>query len=215
MSSVAVNGNYCYVALQRLVVSGGYFIPGDLTGLLVVIDTRTDAVVDTISLGYKNPQDMVIHEDMIYVSCTGNYGVLDGGLQKIDPSTKGVTTILTEAQCGGDISYLKIFKKISLGGTVSQICYLSVSDLSTYAVVVKKIDLLTNTVGDAAPGVTNGFGGLAYDGTYVYIGDQGDKYSQPAIPSGVVVVDPVTNTQVGSKIAVGLPPVSIAVLSVE
>jgi hypothetical protein len=47
---------------------------------------------------------------------------------------------------------------------------------------------------------------MAFDGAYVYVGDRSN--STP----GIVIIDPKTDTKVGTTKNVGLPPNSLALL---
>jgi hypothetical protein len=64
------------------------------------------------------------------------------------------------------------------------------------------------SVGDKIDGIDNGFGGIAFDGTNLYVGDRSE--SAP----GIVVVDPNTNSVIDGPYDVGLPPSAIAVMTI-
>jgi hypothetical protein len=78
-----------------------------------------------------------------------------------------------------------------------------------FSTVVKECNPSTGDVGATIESVNDAFGGMAYDGTYLYIGDR--STTDP----GVVVIDPSDNSKVAGPIDVGsLPPSAIAVLKV-
>jgi hypothetical protein len=110
-------GPHVFVTLQRLNRDAG-FTPTD-TSLVVVIDTRTDAVVDcdavtpgvqAIRLARTNPVTDFVREPGggLLVGCAGAYGVLDGGVVRLDPFalTAGGVAI-GEAELGGDVGDLE------------------------------------------------------------------------------------------------------------
>jgi len=104
MFQVAVVGNRAYVSLQRLT----NFTPS-IPGLIVVIDTTTDTVVDTITLTGENPFGQskgipVVDGDLV-VSEEGQFGVNDGGIERVDlTSDTALGFFVTEADLGGDIT---------------------------------------------------------------------------------------------------------------
>ncbi len=109
-SPMVVVGQYLFVALQRLdnfsVVRDAY---------LAVIDTNTDTLfdinpgtpeVDPIVLTGRNPNFMYYDEGLgkIVVSETGSYGVMDGGVEVVDPvnfTAEGF--VIDEATLGDDV----------------------------------------------------------------------------------------------------------------
>jgi hypothetical protein len=64
-------------------------------------------------------------------------------------------------------------------------------------------------VGDPVDSLENAFGGVAYDGTYLYVGDQ--SLTDP----GIVVIDPSDNSKVSGPHDMGMPPSSLAILRAE
>jgi DNA-binding beta-propeller fold protein YncE len=105
-------GRYVYVACQRL---AGFAASNP--SVVVVIDTQTDQVVDVdpitpgvqaIALTLRNPITSFEYDrakGRLWIGCAGDIGVLDGGIEAIDPYhfvSEG--TQITEAALGGDIN---------------------------------------------------------------------------------------------------------------
>jgi hypothetical protein len=121
---LAMVGDLLFVALGRLT----NFVPSD-TGLVVVVDTKADTVLDAdpltpglqvVRLAGMNPgTDFVLlpadgPEDQrhLYLGCTGRWGVLDGGIEEIvvpAPGERASAPIrsagfaITEAALAGDV----------------------------------------------------------------------------------------------------------------
>ncbi len=206
IEGVEISGGTCYVLLARLTVKDGQWgvtpTPGSLPGLVVAVSTDNDEITDTMSLHYKNPQDMRLHNNCLYIACTGNYGVTDAGIEKIDLSAGSQSAVvISESDLGGDVSFVE-----PVSATVG---YADVYDMSTYTAAVKKIDLSAGTVAGTVDSVGNGID-AAYDDKFVYIADRGNT----SISDGIVVVDPSDNSVKMGRIDVGLPPNSVDVILV-
>jgi hypothetical protein len=113
-------GDRVFVALQRLDRPGGYV--ASHSSLLAVIDCSTDALVDAdpvtpgiqaITLQTRNPFDDLHYDPVrqrIVVVSAGNFGVLDGGIESVDPLTLQSEGILvTEATLGGDLNQARLY----------------------------------------------------------------------------------------------------------
>ncbi len=97
-----------YVVLQHL----DNFVP-IAAGEVVVIDPATDRIVTVITLPFRNPLSQLHFSATlrrILVSCVGEFGVDDGGIVAIDPSTNTLdgTLHIPEAALGGDITEFAI-----------------------------------------------------------------------------------------------------------
>lgn len=114
MDRMAMVGPLLFVALERIDRPGGY-VPDD-TALVAVIDTRADTLVDcdpatpgrqAIRLQLSNPVTTFQFDrasSRLLIGCAGRYGVLDGGIEWIDPvklESGGVA--ITESELGGDV----------------------------------------------------------------------------------------------------------------
>ncbi len=210
MSSAIIAGDNVYIALQRLTTVqsdwGPYPDIGDSTGMIVVIDTDSDKIVKKIKLEKGNPSSIDTCGGDLYVSSTGSWSdPTDGGIEKINCSTnsnKGV--MVEEEEFGGNISTM-----VMISSTQAYVAVGMYDDDFNFSTVVKECNPSTGTVGETVESVENAFGGMAYDGTYLYIGDR--STTDP----GVVVIDPSNNSKVAGPIDVGsLPPNAIAVLKV-
>jgi len=121
---LAMVGDLLLVALGRLT----NFVPAD-TGLVVVVDTRADTILDAdpltpglqvVRLAGTNPgTDFVLlpasgpgEERHLYLGCVGTWGVLDGGIEELivpgpleraSEPIRSAGFVVTEAALGGDV----------------------------------------------------------------------------------------------------------------
>ncbi len=110
-----VHGGFVYVILQHLDRTQS-LSPPLARGEVVVIDAATDMVTAVIPLAIPNPfSDLqytaaLARGPRILVSSVNNFGVLDGGIQAIDPATNTLDSdfILSEATGNGDISFFEV-----------------------------------------------------------------------------------------------------------
>ncbi|MBD3391983.1 MAG: hypothetical protein GF418_07915 [Chitinivibrionales bacterium] len=204
-AAMAIGGNV-YVAIQRLKVVQGPFGPApdvvDSTGMIVVISTATDKIVASIKLSKGNPASMDTCGGYLYVSSTGSWSdAEDGGIERIDVSTnmrEGL--VISERKLGGNIT-----KVVMVSGTKGYVA-VAQADFTTRVV---EFDPSEGTKEGTISGIDDAFGGIAYDGTYLYVGDR--SLSDP----GVIVIDPSDNSTVAGPIDVGsLPPFDLAVLTI-
>jgi hypothetical protein len=209
MDAVMIVGDYAYVVLQRLQTVqsewGPYPDVADSTGMIVVIDCATDNVVKKITLKKSNPASLDTCDGHLYVSSTGSWNdQTDGGIEKIDCSDNSLKeTVLSESAFGGDITTLEIINKNKAYVSVGRM-----DDDFNFSTVIVECDLAAENVGEEIDHVEDAFGGIAYDGSYLYIGDRSE--SDP----GVVVIDPDDNSKVAGPIDCGsLPPSSLAILT--
>ncbi len=120
MARMVRDGDHIFIQLQLL--DRNNFWSPTFPGYVVVVDITTNTVVDAdpgtagtqpIALSAGNPNgQMVLDRDnrKLYVSVLGNYGVQDGGVEKIDIdllATDGWVT--TETQLGGDVGPIALF----------------------------------------------------------------------------------------------------------
>ena len=75
-----------------------------------VIDTATNQVTASFELQGMNPSSRVEGDGRyLYVATTGDFGVDDGGVERIDPADPtGSTTVVSGAELGGDLGELAI-----------------------------------------------------------------------------------------------------------
>jgi hypothetical protein len=192
-------GGKVYIACQRLKAPAGGFIQAADTSKIVVINTTTDSVEKAISLMYKNPQELSICNGKLYVGSVGIWGANDAGIEAIDLATDtNLGSILGESAFPGDVASIII-----------------VSDTKGYAVIstpsftteLHSFNPQTKSTGQKIAGIDAPCSGhMAFDGTYVYVGDRSN-----ANP-GIVIIDPVTDEKIGTTKNIGLPPNSLALL---
>jgi hypothetical protein len=108
MDQMAVVDDRLYVALQQLDIHTVLRVPAQ-NGRLAVIDTRSDSIVGSIELSGKNPfaatKGLTVRNGGIYLAEAGLFGVMDGGLERVDLATQQAEGFfVTEADLGGDIT---------------------------------------------------------------------------------------------------------------
>ncbi len=105
MDQMVIVGNRLYVSLQR--INRNNFFPTDVS-LLVVIDTLTDRIIESIELTGTNPVTQLVFDqanNRILVGEAGDPFLLDGGIDVIDVATNQATGFLIrEVTLGGDLS---------------------------------------------------------------------------------------------------------------
>ncbi len=119
MDQAIVVGPRLFVSLQML-DRNNFFGPSG-PGRVVVIDTQADTVLDadpltpgkqaiTLAAGNPNtPFEFCAADHRIYVGESGFYGVLDGGIEGIDPVTYQTTGIVArEDSLGGDLNAFRL-----------------------------------------------------------------------------------------------------------
>jgi len=197
MSSLAVYDNHLYVACQRL---NSLFEPAD-TSLIAVIDINTDEIIASIKLQKKNPASMSVFDNKLLVSSSGDWrdaAASTSGIEMIDVTSNENLGVIADG--------------IAFGGSLGDIVFVSQS--KAYAAVMNAswtTDVIvfnpaTKTIGAKISGISDGYGGIAYDGTKLYIGDRGFG------AAGVAVVNPNTNT-VEQTITTEMPPSSLAIIA--
>ena len=188
-----------YIACQRLKAPAGGNIQAADTSKIIVINATTDSVIKAINLAYKNPQELSIFNGKLYIGSVGIWGANDGGVEEIDLATdSNIGSIADESAFSGDIASIIV-----------------ISDTKGYAVIstpaftteLHSFNPQTKTVGIKISGIDAPCSGhMAFDGAYVYVGDRSN------LSPGIVIIDPKTDTKVGTTKNVGLPPNSLALL---
>lgn len=115
MDRLMMVGPLLFVSLERIDRNNGY-APLD-TSLVAVIDTRADTLLDcdparpgiqAIALRLRNPFTAFQFDadsSRLLIGCVGNFGVADGGVERIDPVRLASTGVaVTEAALGGDVN---------------------------------------------------------------------------------------------------------------
>jgi DNA-binding beta-propeller fold protein YncE len=206
VSALARHGNYVYAACQRLKIGqtpwGAGPVPGD-TSLIVIIDTRDNAVVGEIKLNKRNPAAMSIHGNIMLVASNGDWfdqAATPSGVEMIDLSSNvNLGVIASGEQFGGIVSNVQFVS--------ADKAYAGVTD-DSFNVGVFPFNPVTKEVGTRISGIEDGFGGLAFDGQRLYVGDRGFS------SSGIAVVNPSTDT-VERHIQTSMPPSALAIINRE
>lgn len=200
-------GRWLFVALQRLDRTQG-FIPTD-SSLVVVIDTATDTIVDVnpslpgtqaIVLARTNPVTAFAWDPIgrrFYLGCVGAYGVLDGGIVRIDPATfTDAGVAITEAALQGDVSDIE-WHTASHG-------YAIVSDTNFNTSLVT---WNPTTGARLVPLFTPGGFGLAD----CAINDRGELYvcDNSFVVQGIRIFSTATDLQIAGPLDTGLPPYQV------
>jgi hypothetical protein len=203
-------GNRVFVALQRLDRPGGFVASNP--SLVAVVDCTTDQLVDAdpvtpgiqaITLTGRNPfADMSVDpvREKIVVGEVGNFGVLDGGVEYINPVTlQAEGFFITESALGGDLNAVKLAADCT--------GYVIVND-ATFRTKLVRFDRCAHTVLDT-PLQSSGFDlcdvEIDYARGHVLVSDR--DFTHP----GVRILDAKTGVQITtSPLDLGLPPCDIA-----
>jgi hypothetical protein len=118
-----------YVALQHIDFTQPQ-LPKVANGEVVVIDPTTDSIMTVIELHGKNPFSEFQFSptlNRILISSVGDFGVIDGGIEAINPDTNTVDAqfAVSEETMGGDIT-----------------AFVTVSRTKGFAIVTDRISLI-------------------------------------------------------------------------
>ena len=196
-----LRGNRLYVAVQRLDINSPFREPAD-NGAIAVIDIGTDTLIGTIELSAENPfgttKGLTVRGNDLYISEVGQFGVNDGGIERVDLTTRRATGfVITEESAGGDI-----------------VDFLIVSDELAYA-IVSKSDFTTALVtfspasGDVGATILQADG---FDYSDIELNDRGEIYlaDRNAGAPGVRVFRASDGVELtGEAINIGLGPAEI------
>ena len=201
-------GPLLFVSLQRVNRNAG-FTPTD-SALVAVVDTRADTVVDcdpalpgtqAILLPHTNPVTAFQFDpatSRLLIGCAGNYGVLDGGVDRVDPvALRADGTAATEDSLGGDIGDV-VWKDGSKAYAIVSDASFNTSLVSWSPQTGRRLATLYApggfTLADAA------------------LDDRGGLWvaNSSTTTPGLHVFDTATDTPVGGTIACALPPAAIA-----
>lgn len=194
-----------FVAIARL-DRDFYWTPvGD--SYLAVIDTDTDALVDVdpaqdgvqgIALTASNPAwELGRAGDLLHVSCVGNYGLQDGGVELVDPATlASLGLVITEAALGGDVGDVVWFD--------ADTAYAIVSDAAFNTHFVHFDPATSGDVWVVAPG-----SGYAY--TDAELDHDGELFLTDRSAGGLAVFDAATGSPYAQSIPTGLPPYDLVI----
>jgi len=205
MDHMALFGRYLFVALQRLDRNAG-FAPTAFSSV-VVVDADADTVVDVnptlagvqpITLPAKNPVTAFAYDPLerkLYLGCAGAYGVLDGGIARLDPKTlPSAGLAITEGALGGEIGDVEWHTATHGYAIVSDPVTFDVSLVTWNPTMGVKLATLLTPGGFSLPD-------MALD-------DRGELYvcdNSFATP-GVRVFSASGDLQVAGPLGTGLPP---------
>jgi hypothetical protein len=208
MYNARIYGEKLYISCQRLKKDPGSYnlLPSD-TSLIAILSVQNDSIIGSIKLFRKNPFDMDIAGNKMYVVCTGSYNdSTDGSIECIDLSTdKNSGIVSLETPFKGSISGITIVDATKAFIAVVK----DAQSYTNYHTVLVDLNLSTGEVGQEVQGIGNAFGGVVFTGTLLYVGDRSDQ------SAGIIIVDPVTNKKVSGPYNVGLPPYSLAYLKMN
>jgi hypothetical protein len=109
MDQMAIVDGRLYVSLERLNIHSVLRTPAE-NGAIAVIDIATDTLMGHIELKGENPfaatKGLTVRNGAIYVADVGLFGVLDGGIERIDLQSQQPDDryVISEQQLDGDIS---------------------------------------------------------------------------------------------------------------
>jgi hypothetical protein len=124
MDQMALAGGRLYVALQRLDINTILRLPAE-NAALAVVDTATDTLVGSIELSGENPfaatKGLTVRGGAIYVAHAGRFGVMDGGIERVDLQTQRAEGFfVTEEDLGGDVTDFALISDHLAYATVSR-----------------------------------------------------------------------------------------------
>lgn len=192
-NQMVLNDSLLYLALQR---RNGWMVGGNT--IVLVIDTKSDAVVDTIHFQYANNYDLAVAQNILYASNPGDLSTVgDGGIEAVDLSTNEHSVVITEDELGGNPN--SIVQKQGSHFYVQN--YVGYKDVG-----VKEVDFSNGQIVADLPNVKDAFGGIYYDdvSASLYVGDR------DTTDMGVKIFK--DNAQVGATIRTNLPPIGFAVV---
>jgi hypothetical protein len=208
MSQMARFGRYAFVGVQNLDRNAFFATTG--SSALVVVDTTTDSVVDVdpvaaggqaIQLQLQNPfWRMRIQPQLsrLVVIASGDFAVLDGGLELVDPHTlQSEAVILTETTLGGDI-----LDAVIVNANLGYVLYSN----SSFATRVDRFDPSTGLLSG------NILQTAGFELSDLEVSSEGKLYigDRRAADPGVRVFDAMSGVEIGGgPIDVGLPPFDI------
>lgn len=192
-TDMVIGEGFLYVLLQR---RKGYE-PG-ASSLVLKISTNSDSIVDTIACKYKNGSSIVYANNFLYIANPGNtMKVLpgDGGIEKINLTTKEVSTIIEEDVLGGNPS--------NLVHATDSILYV-VNAIKWQDAPVVKLNANSGKI-ISLKATKDAFGEIYYDkvDSILYVGERD--------PSDIGVKMFKDTVQIGATIKTSLPPTGIVI----
>lgn len=192
-NQMVISGGKLYVALQR---RNGWY-PGGNT-IIVVVDTQSDSIVDTIHTQYKNNFDLIVEDSTLYVSNQGDQFVTgDGAIEAVTISSREKRVVITEETLGGNPNQI-VHKEGTRFYVQNYVGWMNVQ--------VVEVDFATGVVIGSVPNVKDAFGSIYFDKetSRLFVSER------DSTEAGIKVFE--NNQQVGSTIQTSLPPYSIVVV---
>ncbi len=149
MSAIIPYGGKAFVVLQRLDSAW----TNSHRSVVVVIDPTTRHTEASIALPVSNPTSYTVIGSMLYLACTGGYGVNDGGVVAVDMAARTAKLSVSDADLGGDAAGIQV------SGTKG---YASV--MSWPKIWVRPFDLASGKVDSTIPGIDSVGATLVVDG---------------------------------------------------
>ncbi len=173
-------------------------------GIIVVLSTLDNSVVDSIKLAKTNPVSMDMAGGFLYVSCMGAKESADGGVVLINLATDSlVSVVLPETD-----TIIQNFSDITMVSTSKG--YIKATSTPGGLTYLYEFNPTTGNVVTQVFTVDRPEGGMVYDGRYLYVADRS------ATSPGVVVINPDNNSVVAGPIRMGAePPNSLAIMTVS
>jgi len=212
MSRAIYSQGRVFVAVQRLDRNGGLVWPPVPPSYLAVVDPVTTTLVDVdpgtpgvqgVELAGLNPFTTLVHAPNgdLLVGNIGEYGILDGGIERVDPGAlESAGWMIRETTLGGDLLAFALADATHGFAIVSDASFNNLLVAFNPATGAFVATMLTRTFPD----------GLATDllvgGDYLFVGDRS------ATTPGVRVFDVATRSQVTGLVPVGLPPNDLELL---
>lgn len=150
MAAIVPFGGKAFVVLQRLDMAwkAGH------RGVVAVIDPATRKQEAAIVLPASNPTSYAVVDGILYLACTGDYGVQDGGVVAVDMAARTAKMVVSEAVLGGDASGIQVSGSKGFA-----------SVMSWPNGWVRPFDLATGKVDSTIPGIDSANGTVAADGS--------------------------------------------------
>ncbi len=191
-----IHQNHLYINSQ-LLDRGNWYSPTG-PGQLLVLNLDNLQWLNPIELEGANPYPKIRfqNENNLLVGCVGFWGILDGGIEKVNPNSGGSEGFLiTEEELGGDVVNFVV---------ADDQLFVLISNTSFVTSIVS-VNLNTNAVNTVVSSTGYDLADLAWDGDFqLYVADR-------ALGSaGIRVFDSVTHVELTTQpVSTGLPPFQI------
>jgi hypothetical protein len=214
MDRMEIVGTRLFVTLNS--IDRATWLP-DGPGKIAVIDVAADTLVDCdpaaaglqpIVLSFPNPYSELRYDPCggrLFVGCVGAWGVMDGGVESVDPFTLTSSAVLTEDDLGGDA-----YDAVPAPGGRGYAVVLDAAPWPDNFASLVRFDQSTGAVTDTLFRQTSGTGSSLAG---IELNRQMELYlcDRNLTHPGIRIYDTATDTQV-DFVDVGLPPFDVAFL---